>query len=401
MQMCVTVGPSEGDFVGANDLAIQAAVEYVAARGGGTVRLRPGTYSMGNSVRLRRGVRLVGAGADTLLRKEPSATVPLTEDTDWYEARVTVADARPFRVGGGIMLNGRCPHYGSPQVTISTVRAIDGQTLWLDTMARGLDAPAHIGNYWLGHEATASTLYSLVTANWAEDLYVADLRLDGNREQSASLNGNYGAAMYFQDCQHVRIERVQVGNMHSDGLSFQIVHDLTVQDCVFDGLEQGIHPGSGSQRPVIRNNTVRQCSRHGLSWCWGVKHGVAEDNRIEDCQVGCSIGHRDTDNVMRRNSIRNCAVGGLVFRDDPPEQAAHDNLIEHNLIQDVGSAEEPGYGIDLNAAASGTVLRRNRVVCTRPGTMRAGIRIGAKVQALTLDGNTAEGLAALEDLRSS
>jgi polygalacturonase len=398
----VTVGPDRGDFRGRDSLTIQAALEFVAAHGGGTVELLPGHYDLLNSVRLRSGVEVIGAGAQTVLSKPASVTVPITDDTDWYEDRVSVADASGFRVGGGILLQGRCPHSGQVQVFINTVRAIVGNTLWLVHQARGGDAPAHHGNFWLGKDCTAATIFSLITANWAHDLRVANLAVDGSRDRGAALNGNYGGALYFQDCERVTIEDVRVEHIESDGLSFQVVHDLTVQNCQFLDAVQGVHAGSGSQRPVIRGNTIRGTTGNGaLVWCWGVKHGLAENNTIEDCATGITIGHRDTDNVMRGNTVRRCRVAGLVYRDDPPHQAAHNTLVEANRFEDIGTPEAPGYGIDLNAPVQGTTLRGNHIVCTRPGLMKAGIRIGPKVAGLSLDGNVIEGIAnAVEDLRS-
>src|SRR2546427_523260 len=129
MGLKVTVGPSGADFNGMEDLAIQAAIEYVSARGGGTVHLMPGLFRLETSVRLRSRITLTGSGDETVLFKAPSATTPLVEDTDWYESRVTVADASPFKVGGGMTLQGRCPHKGQNQVTIHTILDIQGDTL--------------------------------------------------------------------------------------------------------------------------------------------------------------------------------------------------------------------------------------------------------------------------------
>lgn len=397
----VTVGPDRGDFRGQDSLAIQAAIEYVSARGGGAVELLPGRYELFNSLRLRTGVELVGSGAASVLSRPPSIAVPITEDTDWYEDRVTVSDASGFRVGGGILLQGRCPHTGAQQVFINTVRAVEGNTLHLVHQARGGDAPAHHGNFWVGKDATAATLYSLVTANWATDLRVADLAIDGNRGECAALDGNYGGALYFQDCERIGVQRVEVSHFGGDCLSFQVVHDLSVEGCRFADAVQGVHTGSGSQRPVIRGNVIRGCTGNGgLVWCWGVKRGLAENNIIEDCATGISIGHRDTHNVMRGNTVRRCAAAGLLYRDDPPHQAANDNLVEGNLFEDIGTAQQPGYGIDMNAAVSGNTLRRNRISCTRPGLMKAGIRVGPRVASLTLDGNAVHGIPwVLEDLR--
>ena len=88
----VTVGPRRSDFVGKDHLALQAAVDYVAARGGGTVRIRAGTYEMDNSLFLRDKIHLIGAGDDTILRKCPSEKTRLTDDTDWYDTTVKVKD---------------------------------------------------------------------------------------------------------------------------------------------------------------------------------------------------------------------------------------------------------------------------------------------------------------------
>jgi len=397
----VTVGRDRADFVGADDLAIQAAVDFVALRGGGTVRIGKGTYRLHNSVRLRSGVSLVGSGLETVLFKEPSTTVPLTDDTDWYDHHVTVADPSPFRVGGGILLQATCPHSGSEQVIITTVLGIQGHRLDLASQARGPDGGAHRGNFWVGHSPTASTLFSLVTANWATDLRVADLAIDGNRGRSAYLNGNYGAALYFQDCERVLVENVEVAHIESDCLSFQVVHDLTVRDCRFLDAVQGVHAGSGSQRPVIRGNLIRGATGNGgLVWCWGVRHGLAEDNTIEDCAIGINIGHRDTDNIMRGNAIRRCTQGGLVYRPDPPHQAAHDNRVEGNLFEDIGTPDKPGCGIDIGVPVHGNVLRANHIACTRPGLMHAGICIGPTAGENTLADNTVEGIAmAVEDRR--
>ena len=60
MPIKVTVGPSGTDFTGADDLVIQAAIEYVSARGGGTVEIKTGLYPLSNSVRLRSGISSSG-----------------------------------------------------------------------------------------------------------------------------------------------------------------------------------------------------------------------------------------------------------------------------------------------------------------------------------------------------
>jgi len=390
--ICITVGSSGAMVTGADDRAVQAAIELAAAHGGGTVELLAGVYALRGAVRLRSNIRLVGAGETTVLVKSPSVTVPLADDTDWYEWRVTVADASPFSAGDDILLQGKCPHSGRPLVTKHTVTAKDGTTLWLDRQPRQ--------NFWTDGEATVSSLFPLVTADNAADIGVANLVLDGNRPESGYLDGNYGAAIFLQDCERVAIDGIVARNMESDGLSFQIVHDLAVENSTFADLRgNGIHPGSGSQRPVIRRNTVRRCGC-GIGWCWGVKYGFAEENLIEECGTGISIGHRDTDNVMRRNTVRSSGRCGLFFREDPPARAAHRNLIEENVFENAGTAAAPGYLVDLAGPVDSVAIRKNAFVSTRPGTLKAAVRIGPAVTKLLLDANEFRNVERpVEDLR--
>lgn len=382
----VRVGSGSVEFTGDTHRAIQAAVDYVARLGGGTVELTDGTFLLGNAVRLRSGIRLVGQGDRTVLLKTPSISTPLADDTDWYETRVTVADAVGFEVGGGILLRGRHVHGQGETVTKHTILAVEANVLTLDSQPRQ--------NLWVTHNATASTLFPMVTANDEKDIAIENLTINGNRGKNAHLDGNYGGCVFLQDCERIRIVGVRAENNNGDGISWQVCHDVHVEDCVSVGhANLGLHPGSGSQRPVIRHNTIRDCGI-GLFWCWGVKHGVAEENDIRDIRDwGISIGHRDTDNVMRHNIVVNCGRGSLLFRRDEPEiRAAHRNVIEENLFENAGSAESPGVGVDVDGAVSGVVVHRNRIVDTR-GTMRCGIRLSERVRGIVYDGNTFEGIA--------
>src|SRR4051794_29351872 len=49
----VTVGQSSAEIVGRDNRALQAAVDYIANLGGGTVEVGPGEYVMNDSLHLR------------------------------------------------------------------------------------------------------------------------------------------------------------------------------------------------------------------------------------------------------------------------------------------------------------------------------------------------------------
>src|SRR5262249_1507497 len=81
----ITVVPKEPGLVGATDRVIQAAVDYVARRGGGTVRILPGSYRLRNSIFLQSKVRILGSGTDSVLVKEPSVTPKLIVDGEHWD----------------------------------------------------------------------------------------------------------------------------------------------------------------------------------------------------------------------------------------------------------------------------------------------------------------------------
>jgi nitrous oxidase accessory protein NosD len=161
----------------------------------------------------------------------------------------------------------------------------------------------------------------------------------------------------------------------------------------------GLHPGSGSQRSIIRGNRLVD-NDQGLFWCWGVRWGLAEKNVIEGSKrYGISIGHRDTDNVIRDNDIRASGEVGILFRQEPEAAfQGNRNRIEKNRI--VGLTQERGIGIDIQAQTKSVTIAGNEIRETQAPGQRVGIRIGPEAEQITLDGNQIEGFAqAVLDLR--
>lgn len=59
-RLTVTVGPDKAQIIGRTETALQAAIDYVARLGGGTVQVLPGIYRMRNAIYLQSKVRLAG-----------------------------------------------------------------------------------------------------------------------------------------------------------------------------------------------------------------------------------------------------------------------------------------------------------------------------------------------------
>lgn len=382
----VSVGNDRGDLVGKDDKVLQAAVDYVAGKGGGTVQVLPGTFTLRGPVFLRSGIRLVGSGTESVITKIASQQVDLSDDSDWYDREITLAEAADFRVGDGIVLRATNADHGGAVVIKRTLVARSGNRFKLD---RGLRE-----NLWLTGKPTCASLFPLLTSELTADVWIENLALDGNLANNERFDGNYGGCIFLQDCNRYQIRNVIARNYNGDGISFQICHDVEVRDChSHDNADLGIHPGSGSQRPRIVGNRMDR-NDQGLFWCWGVKFGLAERNRMEgNRSYGMSIGHCDTDNLIRDNDILSSGKIGIWFRDDARGKDfwANRNRVENNRISDSGGDE--GIGIDITGKTRDVVLVGNTIRESRGGMNRVGIRIGDQVGAVELSNNRIEGFA--------
>ena len=389
----ITVGPEKADLIGTTDRVIQAAVDTIAARGGGTVHLLPGTYTLRNAVHLPSKTRLLGSGPESVISKIASETVALADDSNWFDQEITLDDAKGFRVGDGVLIRAKNPHNGSTDHIKRTLIARSGNRFKLNDGLRK--------NVWLSGKPTCSSLFPLLTSENTADVLIENLTLDGNGDNNENLNGNYAGCIFLQDCNRYTIRKVEARNYNGDGISFQICHDVVIDECYcHDNTSLGVHPGSGSQRPLIRNSRMIN-NNIGLFWCWGVKYGLAEGNRMEgNRSYGSSIGHCDTDNVMRNNRISNSGKVGILFRD---ENRGRDfwpnrNVVENNVIVDSGG--DNGIAIDIAGKTHDVRILRNEIRETRGPAKRTGIRIGENVGPVELEDNTIEGFAsAIADQR--
>jgi hypothetical protein len=391
-RLTITVGPKEADIVGATNRALQAAVDYVARLGGGTVKVLPGEYRLRNSVFLASKVRIVGSGEDSVLIKEPSATVKLSADSDWYDQEITLAEDAGFRIGDGVCLRTKNPHNGGQEVLKRTLVARSGKRFKLDRALRQ--------NFWQLGESTASSLFPILSGEEIGDFAIENIVLDGNRAKNANLDGNYAGCIFLQDCNRGTIRGVTARHYNGDGISWQICHDMQVTDCHSHGhAGLGLHPGSGSQRPVMKGNRLED-NDIGIFFCWGVKYGLAEGNKIRNCRLGVSIGHRDTDNLVADNDIADSGQSGVLFR---PERGAgfcgHRNRIEKNRITNSGG--EAGIGIDVQGGTESITLQSNEIRELREPMNRTGIRLGKETKQITLAENKIEGVkVSVDDQRA-
>ncbi len=393
--MVLTVGQNEGDLQGKDDKIIQAGIEYLNRVGGGTLHVLPGVYNLRNAIYLHPNITLRGSGEDTILKKCDSVVTKLLRDSDWFEYGIQVEDVKGFVSGGGIMLRSK-KGAGDWQYDVlrATVTAIEGDVLYLDVLTKE--------NFWIENDATAGTVFPLLTAENVDNVVIQDIVLDGNRDKNEHINGNFSGSVFIQYCNKWRFKNVVSRNYNGDGFSFQVCDDIQFQSCqAINNADLGFHPGSGSQRPVFRNCISRGNSQ-GIFFCWSVSDGLAENCILSgNRRYGISIGHRDTDNIIRGCMIKSNGEVGILFRKEDNEfRCGSRNLIENCMIRDNGT-KRTGFGIDIQGKTEDITVRNTKFENMAGKNQKTGIRIGQMAGRVIMQGNAFENSPEhIDDLRS-
>lgn len=387
------VGVKEGDIIGSDNRALQAAVDYIAGLGGGTVEIGPGEYLMRDSLHLRSGVHVRGADAATVLRKAEGVVVPLMLDGDFGEQQITVNGDVRFDVGQGIAIwDDRA---GGFHTTVARITGRSGNTYSID---KPLGADCMVSNH-----AKAGTLFPVISGYDVVDVQLHGLTIEGSKETNEHLNGCRGGGIFFYRAFGTVIENCVARNYDGDGISFQQSNDVSVLNCVVEGNTQlGLHPGSGSQRPTIRGCTARNNGTDGLYLCWRVRYGQFDDNLFENNgRFGISIGHKDTDNLFQKNTVRLNHSNGVFFRNESLGMAAHRNRLIGNTIENNGSKAGTA-AIRVRGETRDLVFKDNVIRDTRSGdekTQTVGLLLESQVGKVELKDNTVKAEQTIVDER--
>jgi len=127
-----------------------------------------------------------------------------------------------------------------------------------------------------------------------------------------------------------------------------------------------------------------------------VRGGVAEGNWLENNGgYGMSIGHKDSDNCVRKNTIIGNKLGGVYWREETEPMAAHRITFEDNVVRD-----NEGWGLFVNGATRNTIIRSNVIEDSGSGRQKTGIRIGKQAGEVVLEGNTVKAETTVLDERA-
>ena len=405
-QTRLRVGQEAGaDLVGTDQRVLQAAVDRVAERGGGVVEVGPGVYTMHNALQLRSGVSLLGAGAATILRKAPGVQSPLLTDADYGEEAITLLDGIGFDQGCGVTIwddaaggFGQTVAHILEELPITApdpheLRDGHGSGGWdaLTSLSAPVGRPRSVRvsvpmheDYEIKRGAQAATLYPIVSGYGVTNAQLAALTVEGPGVAEPILNGCRGGGIYLYRCQQVLINDCTVQSYHGDGISFQLSHDIRIERCVCRGnAGLGIHPGSGSQRPVVLDCQCVGNGQIGLFLCWRVKGGrFARLLLQENGRDGLSIGHKDTDNEFEDLICERNRRYGIHFREEPEALAGHRNRFLRTRVIDNGRG-----GLCIEGATKGLRFTDLELVQSGAGPEgTAAIRLGPAAEEPSLDG---------------
>jgi len=376
----ITVGGLQADIGEFTSRAIQIAIDALTERGGGTVKLLPGTFEIQAPVRLASNISLVGSGPETILHKTDGVKTKFVVDADYGELKLTVADAKNYKVDMGIQIYDKVQMTECWNVTTAVITAIEGNVLFIDNFL--------VRDYHQNDEGIVSNACPVVSAISVDNVRIADLTVDGNKASNDLMNGCVGGGIYLHKVSTALVENCVVKNWNGDGISWQITENITVRkNEIYGCTNYGMHPGTGSPGSRIEGNKSHHNESDGLYICWRVQDGVVSNNRIHNNKgYGICTGHKDSDMLYINNHIYENSEGGVNLRRERASNAPHRSTFRENIIENNGK-----YGILIESPATDVVIENNTIRDTGKGTQEIGIHISQNGLPVTLKDNQLSG----------
>jgi len=238
---------------------------------------------------------------------------------------------------------------------------------------------------------------SIVEAVDADNVKIADLVIEGNKNKNDYINGCRGGGVYIHKSKNCLVENVKVNEFNGDSFSWQITENITVKGCeASNGYGLGFHPGTGSDRSTIENCISHHNSGDGIFLCWRVQNGIFRNNiSYANGENGISIGHKDTDNIFENNHVYENGFQGVYFRDETEENSGHRNTFINNMIENNG-VKQKSYGFYIGGETHDIIIKNNTIRSTGKGNQTTAIFIGKKSSNITLEDNVISGSQEIE-----
>jgi len=378
----LTVGGEQADIQGFSNKSIQLAVDALPAEGG-TIKLQAGIFELKDAVRLRSNMKLIGSGKETILKRAAGFKSRLIDDADYAELKLTVEDASGFEPGMSVQIWDE-PQSSCWNVSAGTITDIRENTIYIDNYL--------IRDYSADDNGWVSNAGSGILIKDAENVFVSNLVIDGNKENHERMDGCNGGGVAILRSKYITVENVHVKDFNGEGITWQITENVTIQNCEIEGSSNiGLHPGTGSPKSRILNNNVHHNAVDGMFICWRVHHTVVKNNQFHhNGRHGICTGHKDTDVIFEDNHIFENGRDGVNLRIENQRNSPHHNTFINNIIENNGQHGE-GYGFAVHSTPQTLILKDNIIRDTGKGTQIAGIYLGKEVPEVTMENNEISG----------
>ncbi len=383
LKQVISVGDANADIPGFTSEKIQIALDAVKARGGGMVMLSPGTFLITSSIEMYTNTTLAGSGKTTILQKSDGVKTGFTVALDGGMLEAPVKDASAFKIGMGIQLYDDNTK-SCFSVTTAKIVNIEGNVIYFDKYVKS--------SYFDNRNGVMSNSYSIIEGIEVQNVRIADLFIDGNKDKNNHINGCIAGGVYFYKSGNCQIENVTVDNFNGDSFSWQITENITVRGCVAsNGGGLGFHSGTGSFYSIIENCTSHHNGGDGIYLCWRVQNGIFKNNIIYgNKQYGISIGHRDTDNYFENNRVYENGSHGVYFRNEIKEDGGHRNTFINNIVENNGTISESS-GFRVDGVTHDITIQNNVIRSTGKGKQTSAIFIGKNASNIVIKDNKISG----------
>lgn len=382
-EQVITVGGPDADIPDFSSTAVQIALDAIRARGGGTVKLAPGIFNITGPLRLSSNTSLVGSGQETILKKQDGFRTGVKIDIDYGMLKATVNDVSGLGKGMGIQISDD-KYKTNWEVTTAIITDIQGDVIYFDNNA--------VNNYLSSQNAVVTNGYSIIETVSVENVRIANLRIEGNKDNNDYINGCRGGGVYIYKSKNCIVEDVKINGFNGDTFSWQITENVTVRRCeASNGNEYGFHPGAGTDHSIVVDCVSHNNKKHGIFICWRVQNGVFRNNIIfENGSTGISIGHQDTDNLFEGNHIYQNGKHGVYFRNENEQNSAHRNVFINNIIENNGVNGESA-GFYIGGETRDIKIENNTIRSTGKGNQSTAIIVGKNSSGITISGNKVSG----------
>jgi len=357
-----------GDFQGADEKPIQAAIEKAIKQGGGDILIRPGTYDISRGIFIKDGQHIALRGADresVILKLPPLAFAESKTAASAGSTEISVGRMQNITVGMRLRIeaDGEVEAFTKKPkpYLLAVVKTVEAGKI---TLTEALKFPVPAGTL-IRHE-DAPNLIEM--RGKCEDVLIGKLTLDGGRAAAdpavrghAQLCGLMAAGAYDYEkgrtgppVKQIAVQDCIIQNTFGRGVAFYSVEEAAVERCaITNTADEAIDLDHFTAKCLVRGNRISLC-----------RVGV-ELNDANDCMVlgnefsGCVIGINlwrwcKQDDLNKRNFIRDNLFSATEQNAIQLATGTSDNSIEDNEIAGAGRN-------GISVSGSSQILRNNAI----------------------------------------